>query len=148
MHTTPVSRKHVHMHSLSECILHSPQKMHMYPSMRAHAAAQESLCHGSYCELLLSLVRALCRLLFAAQPPAQLLSRPNLSSDAVRSRNPSKSALAHDVVAAAVSHKHHSIIHVGPVQVPSSLFMVRTHALLWTSYSTNFYFHHGFCGLF
>jgi len=31
-----------------------------------------------------------------------LLSRPNLSPDAVRSRNPSKSTLAHDAVAAAV----------------------------------------------
>ena len=42
-----------------------------------------------------------------------LLSRPSLSSDAVRSRNPSKSTLAQDVVAAAVSHKLHSIIRVG-----------------------------------
>ena len=42
-----------------------------------------------------------------------LLSRPNPSPDAVRSRNPSKSTLAHDAVVAAVSHKHHSIIHVG-----------------------------------
>jgi len=45
--------------------------------------------------------------------PPVWLSRPNPSPDAVRSRNPSKSTLAHDVVAAAVSHKHHSIIHVG-----------------------------------
>jgi len=51
--------------------------------------------------------RAGCRL-----PPAVLLSRRNHSPDAVRSRNPSKSPLAHDVVAAAVSHKHHSIIRV------------------------------------
>jgi len=45
--------------------------------------------------------------------PAQLLSRPNLSPDAVRSRNLSKSTLAHDAVAAAVSHKHLSVIRVG-----------------------------------
>jgi len=51
--------------------------------------------------------RAGCRL-----PPALLLSRRNQSPDAVRSRNPSKSTLAHDAVAAAVSHKHHSIIRV------------------------------------
>jgi len=44
-------------------------------------------------------------------PP--LLPRPNPSPDAVRSRNSSKSTLAHDAVVAAVSHKHHSIIHVG-----------------------------------
>jgi len=52
--------------------------------------------------------RAGCRL-----PPALLLSRPNPSPDAVRSRNPSKSTPAHDAVAAAVSYKHHSIIRVG-----------------------------------
>ena len=45
--------------------------------------------------------------------PPLLLSRPNPSPDAVRSRNPSKSTLALDAVAAAVSHKHHSIIRVG-----------------------------------
>jgi len=46
-------------------------------------------------------------------PPALLLSGRNQLCDAVRSRNPSKSTLAHDVVVAAVSHKHHSIISVG-----------------------------------
>jgi len=45
--------------------------------------------------------------------PALLLSRRNQSPDAVRSRNSSKSTLAHDTVAAVVSHTHHSIIHVG-----------------------------------
>jgi len=52
--------------------------------------------------------RAGCRL-----PPALLPSRRNQSPDAVRSRNPPKSTLAHDAGAAAVSHKHHSIIRVG-----------------------------------
>jgi len=41
------------------------------------------------------------------------LTRPPLSPDAVRLRNPSKSTLAHDAVAAAVLHKHHPIIRVG-----------------------------------
>jgi len=50
-------------------------------------------------------------------PPALLLARRNQSPDAVRSRNPSKSTLAHDAVAAAVSHTHHSIIHVGAGQI-------------------------------
>ena len=45
-------------------------------------------------------------------PTALLPARRNQSPDAVRSRNPSKSTLAHDVVAAAVSHKHHSTIRV------------------------------------
>jgi len=44
------------------------------------------------------------------RPPC-LLSRRKWSPDAVRSRNPSKSTLAHDAVAAAVSRKHYSIIH-------------------------------------
>jgi len=52
--------------------------------------------------------RADCR-----SPLALLLSRWNQSPDAIRSRNPFKSTLAHDAVAAVVSHKHHSIICVG-----------------------------------
>jgi len=52
--------------------------------------------------------RAVC--LFS---PALLLARRNQSSDAVLSKNPSKSTPAHDAVAAAVLHKHHLIIHVG-----------------------------------
>ena len=52
--------------------------------------------------------RAGCRSL-----PVLLLSRRNQSPDAFRSRNPSKSTLAHDSVATAVLHKHHSIICVG-----------------------------------
>ena len=42
-----------------------------------------------------------------------LLSRPNPSPDAVRFRDLTQSTLAHDAVAAAVLHKHHSIIRVG-----------------------------------
>ena len=97
---------------LSECIPHFPQKMHMHPCMRAHATVtvQKLLCHGSYSEFILSLARASCRLSF---PPVLLLSRPNQSPVAVRSRNPSKSTLAHDAVTAVVSHKLHSIIRVG-----------------------------------
>jgi len=52
--------------------------------------------------------RAGCRL-----PPALLLSRRNLLSDTVCSRSPLKSTLAHDAVAAVVSHKLHLIICVG-----------------------------------
>jgi len=52
--------------------------------------------------------RAGCRL-----PPTLLPSRRNQSPDAVRTRNSSKSTLAHDTVAAAVSHKYQSIICVG-----------------------------------
>jgi len=89
---------------------YSPQKMQMRPRMRAHATVQKLLCHRSYCEVILTLAQASCRLLFATR---LLLSGRNQLCDAVRSRNPSKSTLAHDVVVAAVSHKHNSIICVG-----------------------------------
>jgi len=79
---------------------YSPQKMHMHPRMRAYATVQKLLCHGNYCEL-------------SCLQPSMLLSRQNQSPDAVRSSNPSKSTIALDAVAAAVSHKHHSIIRVG-----------------------------------
>jgi len=49
-----------------------------------------------------------CHLLLAL-----LVSRQNQSPDAVCSRNPSKFTLPYDAVAAAVLHKHHSIICVG-----------------------------------
>jgi len=87
----------------------------------AHALVHARLCNNAeeslpwkqlriYLESCPSIVQAVvCRPLL----PTVLLSRPNLSPDAVRSRNPSKSTLAHDAVAAAVSHKHHSIIRVG-----------------------------------
>jgi len=87
----------------------------------AHALVHARLCNGAetslpwkllrtYLESYASIVQAVvCRPLL----PPVLLSRQNPSPDAVRSKNPSKSTLAHDVVAAAVSHKHHSIIRVG-----------------------------------
>ena len=99
-----------------KCIPHSPQKMHMRSCMRAYATVQKLLCHETIANLILSLARASCRLLLL---PAQLFSRLHQVSllnplpDAVCSRNPSKSTLAHDAVAAAVLHKHHSIIRAG-----------------------------------
>ena len=41
--------------------------MHMHPYMRAYVTLQKILCHENYCELILSLARASCRLSF---PPA------------------------------------------------------------------------------
>jgi len=120
---------------LSECMPHSPQKMHMHPCMRAHATMQKLLCHGNCCELILSLLRAS----YSCLPPALLLSRPNQSPDAVRSRNLSKSTLAHDVVAAAMSRKHYSVMCVGAGLF--QLSMIRTRAWPRTSSSTRLYFH-------
>ena len=88
------------------------QKMHMDSCMRAYSTVQQLLCHGCYCELILSLARTSCRLLFTARPTARPLAG-NPLRDVVSSRNPSKSTLAHDAVATAVVHKHHPIICVG-----------------------------------
>jgi len=75
----------------------------------------------TYLESSVSIVQAvICHTLL----PPVLLSRPNPLPDAVRSRNPSKSTLAHDVVAAAMSHKHHLIICVGAFLI---LFVYGSH---------------------
>jgi len=68
--------------------------------------------------------RAGCRL-----PPALLPARRNQLPDAERSRNSSKSTLAHDAVAAAVLHKHHPIIRVGAGLIQ---FVYRSHSRLDT----------------
>jgi len=44
--------------------------MHMHSCMRAFATVQKLLCHENYCELILSLAQASCRLSFADRPPA------------------------------------------------------------------------------
>ena len=62
--TCMVLRTPVWMHACS------PQKMHMHPCMRAYAMVEQLLCHGNYCDLILSLARALCKLSFAARPAA------------------------------------------------------------------------------
>ena len=42
--------------------------------MRAYSTVQQLLCHGGYCELILSLARTSCRLLFTARPTARSLA--------------------------------------------------------------------------
>ena len=109
----------------------SLQKMHMDSCMRAYSTVQQLLCHGGYCELILSLARTSCRLLFTARPTARSLAALR---DVVRSRNPSKSTLAHDAVATVVLHKHHPIIRVraGLIQ-----FVYRSHLRLATEATCN-----------
>jgi len=80
--------------------------------MRAYSTVQQLLCHGSYCEPTLSLARTSYRLLFTARPTARPLAG-NPLRDAVRSRNLSKSTLAHDAVATAVLHQHHPTQMIG-----------------------------------
>ena len=100
--------------------------------MRACATVQQLPCHGSYYELILSLARTSCRLSFAARsclPSCYLDQTLGPSPDAVRSRNPSKSTLAHDAVATAVLRKHHPIIRVGAGLIQ---FVYRSHLRLAT----------------
>jgi len=101
--------------------------------MRAYSTVQQLLCHGSYCDLILSLVRTSCRLLFTARPSARPLAG-NPLRDVVRSRNLSKSTLAHDAVAIAVLHKHRPIIRVGAGLIQ---FVYRSHLRLATEATRN-----------
>jgi len=101
--------------------------------MRAYSTVHQLLCHGSYCELILSLARTSCRLLFAVRPPARPLAG-NLLRDALRSRNPPKSTPTHDAVATVVFHKNHLIIRVGEGLIQ---FVYRLHLRLSTEVSRN-----------
>jgi len=101
--------------------------------MRAYSAVQQRLFHGSYCELILSLARTSCRLLFTVRPSARPFSG-NPLCDAVRSRNPSKSTPAHDTVATAVLHKHHPVIRAGAGLIQ---FVYRSHLRLGTEVTRN-----------
>jgi len=86
----------------------------------------------------LSLARTSCRLLFTARPTARPLAGNPLRD--VRSRNPSKSTLAHDVVGTAVLHKHHLIIRVGAGLIQ---FVYRSHLRLSTEATvTEMHFRH------
>jgi len=108
------------------------KKMHMDSCMRAYSTVQQLLCHGGYCELILSLARTSCRLLFTAHPTARPLAGNPLRD--VRARNPSKSTLAHDAVGTAVLHKHHPIIRVGAGLIQ---FVYRSHLRLATEATRN-----------
>jgi len=106
------------MHS----VLTTPVELYFTLSAKyAYALVRARICNGTeaslpwkllrtYLESCASIVQAV---VFRSLWSPLLLSRPNPSPDAVRSKNPSKSTLAHDALAAAVSHKHHSIIYVG-----------------------------------
>ena len=99
--------------------------------MRAYSTVQQLLCHGGYCELILSLARTSCRLLCTASPTARSLAALR---DVVRSRNLSKSTIAHDAVGTAVLHKHHPIIRVGAGLIQ---FVCRSYLRLATEATRN-----------
>ena len=117
--------------STCKCMPTLCKKMHMDSCMRAYSTVQQLLCHGGYCELILSLARISCRLLFTARPTARSLAA---LGDVVRSRNPSKSTLTHAAVATAVLRKHHPIIRVGTGLIQ---FVYRLHLRLATEATRN-----------
>ena len=85
------------------------------------------LCNGAAASLPWNLLRTylescanIVQTVVSARPPAPSSRRPPSCWPVARpvrlrnpSRNPSKSTLAHDAVAAVVLHKHHLIIRVG-----------------------------------
>ena len=124
-------------------VLTTPVKIACILSAKnAYGLVYARLCNGAkaslpwkllrtYLESYASIVQAIvCRPIL----PPLLKSRTNPSPDAVRSRNSSKSILAHDAVAAAVSHKHHSIIRVGAGLIQ---FVYRWHLRLDTEDTRN-----------
>jgi len=111
----------------------SAKKMYLDSCMRAYSTVQQLLCHGGYCELILSLAQTSCRLLFSVRPSARPLAG-NPLRNVVRSRNLSKSTPAHDAVATAVLHKHHPIIRDGAGLIQ---FVYRSHLHLATEATRN-----------
>jgi hypothetical protein len=99
---------YMHMHT---CIYISPQLVHARLCNGAAASLPWKLLR-TYLESCANIVQAVV----SAHPPAPSSSRPPSCwpvARHVRLRNPIKSTLAHDAVAAVVLHKHHLIIRVG-----------------------------------
>ena len=99
---------YMHMHT---CIYISPQLVHPRLCNGAAASLPWKLLR-TYLESCANIVQAVV----SAHPPAPSSSRPPSCWPVARHfrfRNPIKSTLAHDAVAAVVLHKHHLIIHVG-----------------------------------
>ena len=93
------------------CIYISPQLVHVRLCNGAAASLPWKLLRP-YLESCANIVQAVV----SAHPPAPSSSRQPSCwpvTRHVRLRNPIKSTLAHDAVAAVVLHKHHLIIRVG-----------------------------------
>ena len=98
----------MHMHT---CIYISPQLVHARLCNGAAASLPWKLLR-TYLESCAKIVQAVV----STHPPAPSSSQPPSCwpvARHLRLRNPIKSTLAHDAVAAVVLHKHHLIIRVG-----------------------------------
>ena len=99
---------YMHMHA---CIYISPQLVHARLCNGTAASLPGKLLR-TYLESCANIVQAVV----PTHPPAPSSSRPPSCwpvARHVRLRNPIKSTLAHDAIAAVVLHKHHLIIRVG-----------------------------------
>jgi len=111
MFTTSVQLKHLRMHGAQQHLrMHADR---VWTRACAHIQqcssflAMEAIANLSW---VLREHRAGCRVPLALLPPALLVPICQLTLFA---KNPSKSTLAHDTVAATVLHEHHPIIRVG-----------------------------------
>ena len=99
---------YMHMHT---CIYISPQLVHARLCNGAAASLPWKLLR-TYLESCANIVQAVG----SAHPPAPMSSRQPSCWPVVRHvrlRNPIKSTLSHDAVAAVMLHKHHLIIRAG-----------------------------------
>ena len=117
------------INNISSLYMHMQIYIYMYihnSCMRAYALVQQLLCHGFYCELILSLVRT------SSRPPAPSSSRPPSCRPVAWRCSLKKSVKIH-----ASSWCCTSIIWSSAlVRVSSSLSMVHTRAWPRTSPST------------
>ena len=102
---------HVYIHAYAHMYIHISTTRAFAPLQRCTASLPWKLLRTNL-ESCANIVQAVV----SAHPPApssSLLPSCWPVARYVRLRNPIKSTLAHDAVAAVVLHKHHLIIHVG-----------------------------------
>ena len=87
---------------LSNIHAYSLSKMQMHSCMRTYATVQKILCHGRYCEFILSLAQALCRLSFAARSCC-----PSCCLD--QTRHPT--LFAQEIHASSWHSHHYGVVH-------------------------------------
>jgi len=117
-------------------------KMHIDSCMRAHATVQQLLCHGSYCKLILRVLReyrAGC-CLPPALPPALLPAICCQTLFALNIRPNPRLLMTRSLLRCCTSIMRSSAL----VQASSSLSMGRTHTWPCGSLHQEYYFRHFF----
>jgi len=123
--------------------------MHLHPCMCAYATVQKLLCHGNYCELILSPVRASFKQPSAARPatgPTNSVAHPSIRGEQRRRRTMSAQQIApnpRQLITRSPPRCRTSIIQSSAlVQASFSLSMVALAAQPRRSSPKNFYFGH------